>query len=425
MKRSPTVRSRALAARVIDLDAAQFDALLQQQDRPMLLDLWAPWCTPCLAMAPTLQRLAEVAGERLAVARIDIDRYPDIARRVRARGVPCLLLFSGGVEVARRVGLLSRAELRRWLDAQGVAVPDLGVAGVVVDTSPLSAFHGDEDRRGLIARRVQRMAEAGQLLALRLPRWKPGAATLSAAMVRSARPEVFERVTGMPYALACAMELSGARRPSEVAALMAGLHAGADLRHAAPLFMAHWLRDAEPMWPAVLHDPGADALRLDWAQACVQAASGAQVDAGAWAALRAAAESLDSKEPAHTVRHHLGGMLARLSPPPTDDPAAWMRAVLGFGGYLKSALARHRIGWTREDLGVETLRLRWMEANAPDPDTLTEAELQGWRATYRAAHETIEARYEALSAAYYESQQQHLDPVEQRLQMHLLQALPA
>lgn len=89
------------------------DRILAETDLPVVIDFYADWCGPCRFMAPVLDEFAlDRAGEVL-VGKIDTDRYPAEAVRFGVRGIPTLIVFSGGREVARQVGAVPR----RTLDA--------------------------------------------------------------------------------------------------------------------------------------------------------------------------------------------------------------------------------------------------------------------------------------------------------------------
>jgi thioredoxin 2 len=89
------------------------DRIIGETDVPVVIDFYADWCGPCRFMAPVLDQFAlDRAGEVL-VGKLDTDRYPGEAVRFGIRGIPTLIVFSGGREVARQVGAVPR----RTLDA--------------------------------------------------------------------------------------------------------------------------------------------------------------------------------------------------------------------------------------------------------------------------------------------------------------------
>jgi thioredoxin 1 len=110
-----------------ELNELNFDAVVFEAAGPLLVDFTAGWCPPCRALAPILARIAEEKPAGTSVATIDADANPNLGSRFGVRGLPTLILFAGGKEVARRVGLTSEAELRKWLHASGAGARDADI----------------------------------------------------------------------------------------------------------------------------------------------------------------------------------------------------------------------------------------------------------------------------------------------------------
>jgi thioredoxin len=95
----------------VDDDA--FLDLVLASPLPVLLDVWAPWCVPCRGLEPVVAELASELAGRVRVARLDMDRSPLTAARLRIQGVPTLIVFKGGHEVTRMVGVRGKEQLLR------------------------------------------------------------------------------------------------------------------------------------------------------------------------------------------------------------------------------------------------------------------------------------------------------------------------
>jgi thioredoxin 1 len=104
---------------VSELDDVTFQEGINRDDRPVLVDFWAPWCPPCRALAPTIEAIVEQFDGRADVAKLDVDRNPETAAAHGIRSIPTVLIFRGGRVVDRIAGLQPRARYERALEAAG------------------------------------------------------------------------------------------------------------------------------------------------------------------------------------------------------------------------------------------------------------------------------------------------------------------
>ena len=90
---------------------ADFDAEVLKSELPVLLDLWAEWCGPCKAIAPTVEALAGEYDGKLKVVKLNVDDNPKTPANYNVRGIPNLILFKGGEVQEQTVGAVPRAKL--------------------------------------------------------------------------------------------------------------------------------------------------------------------------------------------------------------------------------------------------------------------------------------------------------------------------
>ncbi len=101
---------------VRELDQDTFDREVLRSERPVLVDFWADWCQPCHMLAPTVRALAEEYGDRIKVAKVDIDANPDLARAYSITSIPTIVIFKDGQVSERIVGVQPRNEYAAALD---------------------------------------------------------------------------------------------------------------------------------------------------------------------------------------------------------------------------------------------------------------------------------------------------------------------
>ena len=108
--------SVAVSNAVIHIDNDDFETLVIQSKKPALVDFWADWCQPCHMMAPTVEALAKEYGDRLLVAKLDVDANPMTTAKYGIRGIPALLLFKNGQLAQRIVGVKPKEDIARIIE---------------------------------------------------------------------------------------------------------------------------------------------------------------------------------------------------------------------------------------------------------------------------------------------------------------------
>jgi len=94
-----------------------FEPEVLNSEVPVLVDYWAEWCGPCKSIAPILDEVAKEYGERLKIAKINVDENQLVPAKFGIRGIPTLMLFKNGNLEATRVGALSKSQLTAFLDS--------------------------------------------------------------------------------------------------------------------------------------------------------------------------------------------------------------------------------------------------------------------------------------------------------------------
>ncbi len=104
-------------AKILDVTDANFEEQVMKSEVPVLIDFWAEWCAPCRQLAPVIKELAEEYGDKLLVAKVDVDTNPATASNLQIRAMPTLIFMKGGVVSSSIVGRQAKEKIQEQIDS--------------------------------------------------------------------------------------------------------------------------------------------------------------------------------------------------------------------------------------------------------------------------------------------------------------------
>jgi len=99
------------------MKSESFFRQIRTNPRPIVVDVWAPWCAPCRRMNPVFEELKELYAGRVDVLKVNADESQPLVKQLGVLGIPTTIVYRDGEEIGRRTGAMSRADLERMFEA--------------------------------------------------------------------------------------------------------------------------------------------------------------------------------------------------------------------------------------------------------------------------------------------------------------------
>jgi thioredoxin 2 len=104
-----------MPGKVVEIDPGVLDKASRNDDLPLVVDFWAPWCGPCRQMAPEFAKAAQALQGQARLAKLNTEDHQNISARLGIRGIPTMIAFAGGRELKRQSGAMREAQIVDWV----------------------------------------------------------------------------------------------------------------------------------------------------------------------------------------------------------------------------------------------------------------------------------------------------------------------
>ena len=105
-----------MAEGILEIDDSIFDAEVLKSDKPVLIDFWAPWCGPCIAISPLVEQLAGEFGDKIKFVKCNVDDNPISPGKYGIRSIPTLMFFKDGNVVDQVIGIVAKSKLEEVIN---------------------------------------------------------------------------------------------------------------------------------------------------------------------------------------------------------------------------------------------------------------------------------------------------------------------
>lgn len=102
--------------KVTTITKDNFEQLVNDTDKPVLVDFWASWCNPCRSIAPVIDELAQEYDGKAFVGKVNVDEQSELSAKFRIMSIPTIMLFKGGQPVDKIVGARSKSDFAKMID---------------------------------------------------------------------------------------------------------------------------------------------------------------------------------------------------------------------------------------------------------------------------------------------------------------------